>query len=85
MKKFGIQVPNYTCWRAMRTMRKIIEAKHKEGYRMFAYYIEEFKAKNPKSTYFINWINKGPGKNPAFKHLFIGIGAAISLLKNTTS
>jgi len=26
-------------------------------------------------------VDEGPGKNPTFKHLFIGIGAAISLFK----
>jgi len=81
LNKFGIRVPNYTCWRAMRQMREIIEGKHEEGYRMLAHYVEEFKAKNPSSTCFINQIDKGPGKNPTFKHVFIGIGAAISSFK----
>lgn len=81
LNKFGIQVPNYACWRAMRQMREIIEGKHEEGYRMLAHYVEEFKVKNLGSTCFINWIDEGPGKNPTFKHLFISIGAAISLFK----
>ncbi|KAJ8431093.1 hypothetical protein Cgig2_007509 [Carnegiea gigantea] len=62
-------------------MREIIEGKHEEGYRMLAHYVEEFKAKNPVSTCFINWIDEDLGKNPTFKHLFIGIGVAISSFK----
>ena len=81
MTKFDIRVPNYTCWRAMKIMREIIEGKHEEGYRMLAHYIQEFKAKNPRSTCFINCIEEGPSKNPTFKHLFIGLEAAISLFK----
>ena len=48
---------------------------------MLARYVEEFKAKNPGSTCSINWIDEDPGKNPTFKHLFIGIGATISSFK----
>jgi len=40
MKKFGIRVPNYTCGRATRTMREIIESKHEQGYRLLAHYSE---------------------------------------------
>ncbi|KAJ8420225.1 hypothetical protein Cgig2_021595 [Carnegiea gigantea] len=67
--------------RAMRKIREIIRGKHVEGYRMLAYYVEQFKVKNPGSTCVINWIDEAPEKKPTFKHLFIGIGTAISLFK----
>ena len=43
--------------------------------------MQVFKEKNPDSLYFINWKDKGPGKNPSFKRCQICIGAATSAFK----
>ena len=81
MRKYGVQIPNHTCWRARRLMKDIVHGKHEEGYKYLTHYTEEFKAKNPGYVTFISWTDQGPAKNPIFKHMLICVGPSIAAFK----
>ncbi|KAJ8430866.1 hypothetical protein Cgig2_023544 [Carnegiea gigantea] len=49
IRKYGIHIPDYTCWRVRKMMKDAIDGKHEEGCKYLAHYTEEFKAKNPGS------------------------------------
>ncbi|VFQ83426.1 unnamed protein product [Cuscuta campestris] len=81
LKKFSTRIPDYTCWRALRVMRGIVEGRHEDGYKMLPQYMEFFKEKNPDSHCFIRWQEIGPGRNPIFKRCQICIGSSITAFK----
>ncbi|VFQ87781.1 unnamed protein product [Cuscuta campestris] len=45
LKKFSTRIPDYTCWRALRVMRGMVEGRHEDGYKMLPQYMEVFKEK----------------------------------------
>jgi len=81
MARYGLLIPKYTCWRARKLMKEVVEGKHDEGYRVLPQYMEVFKEKNPASACFINWTDQGPTKNPTFKRCTICVGSAIAAFK----
>jgi len=54
LRRFGVAVPDYTCWRARKLMKNVVEGRHDEGYKVFSNYMRVFKEKNPDSLCFIN-------------------------------
>ncbi|VFQ62551.1 unnamed protein product [Cuscuta campestris] len=40
LKKFSTRIPDYTCWRALRVMRGMVEGRHEDGYKMLPQYME---------------------------------------------
>ena len=54
MRRFGVAVPDYTCWRARKLMKNVVEGRHDEGYKVLPNYMRVFKEKNPDSLCFIN-------------------------------
>ena len=81
MARYGVLIPKYTCWRARKLMKEVVEGKHDEGYRVLPQYMEVFKEKNPESVCLINWTDQGPTKNPTFKRCTICVGSAIAAFK----
>ena len=82
MRRFGVAVLDYICWRARKLMKYVVNGRHDEGYKVLPQYMQAFKEKNPDSLYFINWKDKGPGKNPYFKRCQICIGQPLVLSKS---
>ncbi|VFQ74346.1 unnamed protein product [Cuscuta campestris] len=81
LKKFSTHLPDYTCWRALRSMRSMVEGRHGDGYKMLPQYMEVFIEKNRDSQCFIRWQDIGPGVNPIFRRCQICIGSSITAFK----
>jgi len=67
MRRFGVAVPDYTCWRARKLMKNVVKSRYDEGYKVLLHYMRVFKENNPDSLCFINWKDEGPGKNSSYK------------------
>ncbi|KAJ8425365.1 hypothetical protein Cgig2_015079 [Carnegiea gigantea] len=81
VRRFGVVVPDYTCSRARKLMKNVVEGSHDAGYKVLPNYMRVFKEKNPDSLCFINWKDEGPGRNPSFKRCQICIGSSITAFK----
>ncbi|VFQ81391.1 unnamed protein product [Cuscuta campestris] len=81
LTKFNTYIPNYTCWRALKLMRNMVEGRYEDGYKLLPQYLEVFKDRNPDSSCFIRWEEIGPGRNPIFRRCQICIGSAITSFK----
>jgi len=81
MARYTVHIRKYTCWRARKLMKEVVEGKHDEGYRVLPQYMEVFKEKNPELVCLINWTNQGPTKNPTFKRCTICVRIAIAAFK----
>lgn len=81
MTKFGLHIEDYTCWRAKKIMKQIVEGKYDDGYKVLPQYCEEFKRRNPESLCFVNWRDQGLEKNPTFKRVMIFLVSAIAAFK----
>ncbi|VFQ94034.1 unnamed protein product [Cuscuta campestris] len=82
LSKFTTYIPKYTCWRAIKLMREIVDGRHEDGYKLLPQYMEVFRARNPDFQCFIRWQEIGPGRNPIFRRCQICLGSAINAFKD---
>jgi len=54
MTRYGVRILEYTCWRARRLIKEIVEGRHDERYRVLPQYMEVLKEKILKSICLIN-------------------------------
>ena len=48
IKRFGVAIPDYTCWMVRKLMKYVVEGRHNEGYKVLPECMKVFKNSSVK-------------------------------------